>query len=138
MSSAKLDLVIQRDRITVDDVAGIFRHAEWTKKRTRPQIRRMLENTGIVILAKIQGRPAGFVRVITDRTFRAFIEDVIVVPEMRRRGVGRAMMTKLEQLIKKLGVPRMELTTTQTGFWKKLGYQRKTNTNYMVKYLSHR
>lgn len=135
MLPAKIELVTVKEHITVDDVAELFSHAEWAKKRTHSQIRRMLKNTAILVMARFQGRPAGFARVVTDQTFRAFVEDVIVVPAMRRRGVARAMMAKAEQLVKKLGVPRMELTSTQTGMWKKLGYQRKANCTYMVKYL---
>ncbi len=135
MPPAKIELVTLKRRVSVDEVARVFLHAEWTKKRTRSQIRRMLKNTDIVIMAKFRGKPVGFARVVTDRTFRAFVEDVIVVPDMRRRGIAGAMMARAEQLVKKLGVPRMELTTTQTGMWKKLGYERKKNTTYMVKYL---
>ncbi len=136
MASPRIELVTRRDRIKVKDVAQIFMHAGWTKDRRPLRIWRMLRHTDILVLARYKGRPVGFARVLTDRTFRAFVEDVIVVPALRRRGIGRAMMVKAEQLVKKLGVLRMELTSTETGFWEELGYGRKTNTSYMVKYLN--
>ncbi len=39
--------------------------------------------------------PSGFARVLTDRVFKAFIFDLIVVPEHRGRGLGEALMRRI-------------------------------------------
>ncbi|MBI4529399.1 MAG: GNAT family N-acetyltransferase [Deltaproteobacteria bacterium] len=131
----RIQWTTRKDRISVADVAALFRNADWARERTRSEIRRMLKHTDILVMARSGRKPVGFARVITDKTFRAFVEDVIVAPEMRRQGLGRLMIEQAEMLVKKLGIPRMELTSTQTHFWKRLGYRRKTNSTCMVKYL---
>lgn len=96
----------------------------------------MLDHTSVLVLARIDGRPVGFARAVTDRTFRAFVEDVIVLPEFRNRGVGTRIMARLEELVKQFGVPRMELVTAQPDFWRQLGYKPKPGSTYMVKTLA--
>ena len=131
-----IELVTGKEYITVEEVLSIFAHGEWTKNRTQSQVKKMLEYTDFLVMAKVDGRPVGFARMITDRTFRAFVEDVIVLTDFRRCGVGRLMMLKIEEFVKALDVPRMELTTTQTGFWERLGYIQRVGSTYMIKNLS--
>jgi GNAT superfamily N-acetyltransferase len=134
--AANLELVTDSRQIDVAHVITVFSQAGWTKQRDTAAIQRMLAHTDVAILARLDGRPVGFARAITDRTFRAFIEDVIVVEDLRGAGVGKQMLARLEELISELGIARVELTTTQVGFWHKLGYAEKPSTTYMVKYLS--
>jgi len=131
-----VDLITDPARIGVDDVLALFAAADWTKNRSREEIQQMLRNSQVAVLAKVAGRPVGFARAITDRTFRAFVEDVVVAADLRGAGVGRLVMETVEALVKAQGIARLELTTTQTGFWEKLGYAPKTTTTYMVKSVS--
>ncbi len=131
-----LELVTDSSAIRAADVATVFAHAVWTRGRSLDAIQRMLENTAIAVLARVPNGPVGFARVVTDQTFRAFIEDVVVVEHARGRGVGRAMIRCLEEAVRRLGVPRLDLTTQQVGFWQNLGYRQKPDSKCMVKLLS--
>lgn len=67
------------------------------------------------ILAYADGVPAGYaVYFFTYSTFMAkpglYLEDVFVIPEQRKRGIGRALLLHLARLAHQRGCGRMEWT----------------------------
>ncbi len=136
MSDSAVTLVTDKPHISVEDVVTLFMHAEWAKRRTYAQVKQMIARTDVIVMARRQERPVGLARLITDGVFRAFIEDVIVVPDCRRSGIGRLLVGKVEELVRAMGISRIDLVTTQTGFWEQLGYVPKTGSAYMIKLLS--
>lgn len=131
-----VEYVTDRTLVTVDEVLAVFAHGAWTRGRTREQVTRMLAATDTLVLARQDGRPVGFARVVSDNVFRGFVEDVIVEPALQGEGVGRQMMELLEARIAALGISRLELTTQRTEFWHKLGYVEKPTTTYLFKPLA--
>jgi len=132
----EVQLVTDPKAIAAADVAAVFAHGGWTRERSLEAIQRMLENTEFAVLARTATGPVGFARLVTDRTFRAFVEDVVVVQRARGRGVGKAMMLWLEDVARRLGVPRLDLTTQEAAFWAKLGFELKPASKCMVKRLT--
>jgi GNAT superfamily N-acetyltransferase len=132
---SRVDLISDPLQISVEDVLDLFAQADWTRNRTRADTIRMLEHSDVIVLAKLDDRPIGFARAITDHAYRAFVEDVIVATDQRGTGIGTAVMSALERLVKAQGIGRVELTTQQVGFWQKLGYETKPTATYMVKRL---
>jgi len=66
-----------------------------------------------VVLAELDGRPAGFA--LYYYSFSTFVgrrgiylEDLFVLPELRRRGIGRALLVYLAQLAEARGCGRLE------------------------------
>jgi ribosomal protein S18 acetylase RimI-like enzyme len=71
---------------------------EWgSHSRTPEQVRNLLKWSDLVIglCDEADNRLVAFARVLTDRTFRAFIFDVIVAADHRGRGVGHRLMEEL-------------------------------------------
>lgn len=136
VDQGQVTLVTDPQDIRVEDVLALFAHAEWAKHRTAGEVRRMLDHTQVMVVAKCHARLVGCARVVTDGAFRAFVEDVVVIPEYRGAGIGRLMINKLEQTVRVMGITRLDLTTTQAGFWERLGYRQKVGSSYMVKLLS--
>lgn len=67
------------------------------------------------ILAEWEGKPAGFSLFLHNySTFLTkpglYIEDIFVLPEHRRRGIGRALLTYLAHLAVRRGCGRLEWT----------------------------
>jgi ribosomal protein S18 acetylase RimI-like enzyme len=84
--------------IPADDVLGLYRAAGWWPERTAEQVRAVLRASPAV--GAWQGRELiGFARAVTDGLLRAYVEDVVVSPDWRGRGVGHALLASLmEQL----------------------------------------
>ena len=133
-----IELETRKDHIALPDVLTVFAAAEWTKCRSVDRVKKMLDHANYVVMAKVGRRPVGFARLITDEAFRGFVEDVMVIPQMRQQGIGKRMMDVLEAMARKLALPRLELTTRETGFWEKLGYMKKEGSTSMVKSLTVR
>ena len=83
------------------------------------------------VIAELQGMPVGFaVYFYNFSTFLGkpglYLEDLFVVPEMRGRGIGKALLSYLAQEAVEQGLPRMEWTcldwnTPSLDFYHALG-----------------
>jgi GNAT superfamily N-acetyltransferase len=86
----------------VEDLHRLYQNEWWSRDRTLDATRRMLAAAEIFIaLGDESGRLAAFARVLSDYVFKAFIFDVMVVPEHRGSGLGAALMDSI------LGHPRL-------------------------------
>jgi GNAT superfamily N-acetyltransferase len=92
------DAIVYSDdpaRVDLAQLLGLYRITWWAAERTRQHVRRALEHSHPVITAWDGARMVGFTRVISDRTYRATIWDVIVAESHRKRGIGRGMMRRV-------------------------------------------
>jgi GNAT superfamily N-acetyltransferase len=93
-------VVVPQDQrgIPAEGVLGLYRAAGWWPERTADQVRAFLQASPAV--GAWHGQELiGFARAVTDGIMRAYVEDVIVAPGWRGRGVGRALLAGLtEQL----------------------------------------
>jgi ribosomal protein S18 acetylase RimI-like enzyme len=84
--------------IPADGVLALYRMASWWPERTAEQVRAVLRSARAVGAWHGQDL-VGFARAVTDGILRAYVEDVVVSPDWRGRGVGHALLTGLmEQL----------------------------------------
>lgn len=78
----------------IDDLYNLFQHEWWTKGRQLPHIRRMLQNSDVIVAfcdPKTKQLIA-FARIITDFVYKALILDVIIDSSHRNQGIGRNLM----------------------------------------------
>jgi GNAT superfamily N-acetyltransferase len=84
-----------------------------------------------VLIARLGGRPAGFALFFHNySTFLAkpgiYLEDLFVLPELRGRGVGRALLVELARLARARGCGRLEWSvldwnTPAIRFYERMG-----------------
>lgn len=100
-------------------------------KRDPKKLGPALQNSYRVATAWDDARLCGIGRIVSDAVYYASIFEVGVLPEYRRRGVGRAIMAHLENAL-----PNACLYLTSTfgheGFYQKLGYRKHLTA--MAKY----
>jgi GNAT superfamily N-acetyltransferase len=77
-----------------DAVVELSRAVGWWPERTPADIETALGRS-IAIGAWSSGRLIGFARAITDGPLRAYVEDMMVHPDSRRRGVATAILERL-------------------------------------------
>ncbi len=88
----------------------LFAQEWWTKTRTLYETRRVVEGSTVVIgIVDEAGDLAGFVRVVSDMVFKAFVFDLIVRPDMRHRGLGERLMKLVREHEKLKSVKYFEL-----------------------------
>lgn len=72
-----------------------------------------------VLVAELGGLPAGFALLIYDLpdeitlTEQTFVAYMAVEPAQQRRGVGRALMERIEDLARRRGMPYLSLMVTE-------------------------
>ena len=93
------------DQISLDDVVRLLKTTYWADKRSREQILKSMENSscyGIVL----EGREhlAGFARVISDYATSWYLCDVVIDPECRHRGLGKALVSHIASLPEFAGI----------------------------------
>lgn len=106
---------------------------EWD--RSRAFIARMLETgESVIFLARIGDQPAGFIQMFRTYSTGAMrhawiLNDLFVAPELRRHGVGHALMNYARDFAAKDGACRLTLrtevtNTTAQALYESLGWQR--------------
>jgi len=76
------------------ELMELYRHEWWTNQRREEDVTRMLQHTDLVVgvCTDPGGQLVGFTRVLTDRTYKALIFDVIVAEAHRGAGLGRRLI----------------------------------------------
>jgi GNAT superfamily N-acetyltransferase len=100
----------------------------WTSHRTSEQVRDLVRWSDLVVgLCDLaDDRLVAFARVLTDRTFRAFIFDVIVAAEHRGRGLGHRLIEEVLSNPLVRGAEQVELYCRPelVQFYASLGFRR--------------
>lgn len=103
----------------------------WGRQRTEEINRRAFANS-VCAIALIDGRQVGFARASGDRTVFARISDVIVWPEHRGKGIGRALVQALLDHPELNSVPTWMLNTSDAhGLYARFGFRPVTDGNEM-------
>jgi len=103
----------------------------WTKERTLEDVTHMLAHCDVLLFClDAGGEIAGFVRVLTDFTFKALIFDVIVSEKHRGQGLGQALVERVLNHEKLRRVKSFELYCPErlVPFYQKLGFVKGTSS----------
>lgn len=112
-----------RKRVDLSQLAELYDITWWAKDRPPDQVRRALEYSHPILTAWGGDRMVGFARVISDRTYRATIWDVIVRPGHQGRGIGAALVqAAIDHPDLKTVTLFMLLTKDQHKFYERLGF----------------
>ncbi|MBQ5991277.1 MAG: GNAT family N-acetyltransferase [Clostridia bacterium] len=109
-----------------EEIAKLYASVGWIAyTNDLPALRRGFENSLLVLAAYEDGRLIGIVRCVGDGETIVWIQDVLVHPAYRRRGVGRALILAVLERYPK--VRQIELATDDTpettAFYKSLGFR---------------
>jgi len=114
--------------VQVAQLQDLYQYAWWAKGRTLDDIRQMLNNTDYIfgICEFDSEKLIAFARVLSDRTYRAIVFDVIVAADYRHQGLGSLL---LEQIVSHPELSKVECIQLfclpeMIPFYEKLGFVR--------------
>lgn len=112
------------DRIDTDLVHGFLtQQTDWAAGIPRGTLERSIHNSLVFGAYTADGRQIGFVRAVTDYATFAHLTDLFVLPECRRRGIGKRLIEAMLTHPKLQGLRRWSLATRSLhGFYARYGF----------------
>jgi len=84
-----------KSNVDVDRVFDLLATSYWAAGRTKSTVKKTIEHS-ICFSVLFENRQVGFARVVTDKAVFAWIADVIIDPEHRGRGLGKFVMSCIQ------------------------------------------
>lgn len=108
------------------EILNLYTAAGWTAYTENPAaLRQGFEHSLLVLAAYEENRLLGIIRAVGDGATIVFIQDILVYPEYRRKGVGTALLQAV--LDRYQHVRQIELVTDNpeetVAFYRSLGFK---------------
>ncbi|MCQ2378120.1 MAG: GNAT family N-acetyltransferase [Victivallaceae bacterium] len=88
-----------------EEAVALYRAAKWWgEENDFGAMRKMLENSFAVVCARSGGKLVGMMRAISDGISDAYMLDLVVAPEYRRRGIGKRLTDFLAAHLETCGI----------------------------------
>ena len=113
------------DHFHLEEILHLYQSVGWTNYLKRADILEEAYANSLCVLAAYDGdRLLGIIRAIGDGLTIVFVQDIIVLPEYQRKGIGTKLLKTLMDKYK--DVYQMELLTDNTektkAFYRSVGF----------------
>ncbi|NLK96305.1 MAG: GNAT family N-acetyltransferase [Clostridiales bacterium] len=99
------------------------------------QTEKAIENSIYTLSAYIDGQIAGMGRLVGDGARNFYIQDLFIKPEFQKKGIGKLIVNKLLEYIRKNGMKNCDIKVGlmaakgKDQFYEKLGFRARPNEN---------
>ena len=124
-----MQLIIGRERLSVDDFAEVLRASELSSRRPindMARLQRMLDGSNLVVTARLDhtNRIVGVVRCLTDWSYACYISDLAVASEFQRGGIGQRLLSEVRTLVGAECSCILVSAPDAVGFYERVGMPR--------------
>lgn len=129
----------ERTALCLDLVASwLCEQSYWAKGRSRDTIVTSLENSWVLTVLAPDGTMAGMGRAVTDWSTVYYLADIFILPEHRRRGLGKALVRAFVEYPRLAGLKGLLRTRDAHGLYEQFGFERDgANSNGMRRAPEH-
>ena len=121
------------DQMKMEDIARLLKMTYWADKRSPETIEKAVRNSSCYgVYADGSEQLAGFARVISDYATSYYLCDVIIDPEYRHKGLGKALVSHIVSLPEYAGIRGFLITRDAHDLYRKFGFE-VLNGRVMVK-----
>ena len=121
------------DQMKMEDIARLLKMTYWADKRSPETIEKAVRNSSCYgVFVDGSEQLAGFARVISDYATSYYLCDVIIDPEYRHKGLGKALVSHIVSLPEYAGIRGFLITRDAHDLYRKFGFE-VLNGRVMVK-----
>ena len=121
------------ENISSKAVRRLLKMTYWAEKRSLELIEKSMRNSSCYgIVSKEEDKLIGFARVISDYATTYYLCDVIIDPEYRQQGLGKALVSHIVSLPEYASLRGFLITQTAHGLYEKFGFE-TVNGRVMIK-----
>lgn len=85
--------------VSMDEVLALYESVGWANYTKNPDIlEKALSQSLAALCARTEGRLIGLIRAVGDGHSVLYVQDVLVLPQFQRGGVGKALFLALDRL----------------------------------------
>lgn len=120
-------ITIRENQLDVDTYLKLRASVNW-KVLSREQAQKALDNSLYILCAYDGDRPVGMGRIVGDGAVICYVQDLVIRPDVQRRGVGGLILTKLKEYVDNLKFENTEMMLAlmcakgREDFYKKYGF----------------
>lgn len=107
---------------TASELQALFAQTTWARERSLADIQALLSTMQLFVCVRSGEKLIGFGRAITDGIYRALIEDVVVDSRFRGKGVGRLIVSSLNEQLSSVEEVLLHTREQQVEFYRKQGF----------------
>ena len=134
----KYKIVKKLNKKQTKELYQLYKKEWWTNRRKLRDIKKMLKHTDIVLgVIDKDDRLIGFVRVLSDFTYKAEIYDLIVDKKYRGKKIGAALLKKIlkHKKLKSIEHFNLQCKSEMVDYYKKFGFKKKLGNLVYMRYL---
>ena len=132
----KYSILDGADQMELSEVMALLKQTYWADKRSEEQVRKSMENSCCYgVYLEDEKKLVGFARVISDFATTYYLCDVIVDEAYQNKGLGKELVSYIENLPEYAGLRGILITRDAHGLYEKFGYE-TLNGRAMVKGLN--
>jgi len=124
-----MDLEVSlEDDIGTNEVIKLYKANGWSSAEKPEKLIPALKNSDALVTARISGKLVGIGNAISDGSLVVYYPHMLVHPDYKSKGVGRAMMELLKQKYSSFHQQMLTADVDAIGFYKSLGFERAGKT----------
>ena len=116
----------KQEIVKLEDVLHLYQAVGWTNYTNQPQMLEQALSQSLVIYLALDGDAVvGLIRLVGDGFSSVLVQDLIVLPNYQRQGIGSSLMKEALGNFKE--AYQVQLATEQTeknvGFYRSMGFE---------------
>ena len=117
-----------QDDIGTTEVIELYKANGWSSAEKPEKLMSALKNSDALVTARISGKLVGIGNAISDGSLVVYYPHLLVHPDHKGQGIGRAMMALLQQRYASFHQQMLTADVDAIGFYKSLGFERAGKT----------
>lgn len=124
-----MNVVYETDgHVSADELSELFRNSGINRPyNDLERLQRMIENSDILVTARVDGFLVGIARSLTDYSYCCYLSDLAVDGKYQKKGIGKELVHKTyEQLSEEVSLILLSVETA-LNYYPRIGFERVDN-----------